>query len=93
MLQDTRLDSAASWHGGLSVIWWTEGARPKRQLAVEWVEHAIPPSPGVGARRRGYGRTLIEEALPYSLGAETRFVLDNDTLFCRISLPLTTNDT
>jgi len=79
--------------GRLSVSWWTEGVRPKQHLLVEWVEHAIPPPPGIGVRRRGYGRTLIEEALPYSLGAETRFVLGDDTLFCRISLPLTTNDT
>jgi len=58
---------------------------------LEWVEHAIARPPAAGAERRGYGRTLIEEALPYSLGAETRFELGVDTLYCRISLPLTTN--
>ncbi len=44
-----------------------------------------------GAVRHGYGRKLIEEALPYSLGAEARFELGADTLRCQIRLPLTTS--
>ena len=37
-------------------------------------------------------RTLIEQALPYSLSAETSFELGGDTLRCVISLPLATHD-
>jgi PAS domain S-box-containing protein len=79
--------------GQLSVTWRNEGLRPARRLVVEWVENAISPRAANGARRRGYGRTLIEEALPFSLGAETTFDLKDDTLHCRISLPLTTDET
>jgi two-component sensor histidine kinase len=80
----------ASAVGRLSVTWRNE-VLPKRQLVLEWVEHGVARPSDVSAQRRGYGRALIEEALPYSLGAETRFELADDTLRCRISLPLTIN--
>jgi two-component sensor histidine kinase len=79
--------------GSLSVTWSSEDLPPERRLVIEWVEHAIEAAPHVDLRRRGYGRTLIEEALPYSIGAETRFELQADQLHCRISLPLTTSGT
>ena len=36
----------------------------------------------------GYGRHLIERALPYALGAETTFELEPGGLRCTIDLPL-----
>lgn len=83
----------ANGTGRLSVTWRNEETPAKRQLVLEWVENVIARPPGAGSHRRGYGRTLIEEALPYSLGAETRFALGPDTLHCRIGLPLTSNST
>lgn len=42
----------------------------------------------VGApARRGYGRELIERALPYQLGAETTYELGDDGLRCTIEVP------
>jgi two-component sensor histidine kinase len=38
--------------------------------------------------RRGYGRELIERALPYALGARTAYELSRDGVRCTIDLPL-----
>jgi PAS domain S-box-containing protein len=82
----------ASPTGRLSVNWWTEGIPPDRRLVIEWTEVGIIPSPAsADPIRSGFGRTLIEEALPYSLAAETKFELGSDTLRCAISLPLPRN--
>ena len=84
MLHDFRLDSPASRHS-TGVVYFSSA-----RLGLELQGHGgavFWPAAGVSAG------TLIDEVLPYSLGAETRFVLGEDTLFCRISLPLTTNNT
>ena len=39
-------------------------------------------------RRRGYGRELIERALPYQLKAETRYELTPKGVRCTITLPV-----
>jgi hypothetical protein len=36
----------------------------------------------------GQGRELIEQALPYQLGAKTSFVLGSDGVHCTISVPV-----
>jgi two-component sensor histidine kinase len=46
---------------------------------------AMPP--GV-ARRAGYGRELIERALPYQLGAETELQFEPDGVRCSITVTL-----
>ena len=83
----------ASESGRLSVTWRIEGMPPDQQLVLEWIECGIAsPAPAADPKRNGYGRTLIEEALPYSLSAETTFELGADNLRCRIRLPLTPHD-
>ena len=83
----------ASETGRLSVTWRIEGMPPNQQLVLEWIERRTPSAaPAADTTRKGYGRTLIEEALPYSLAAETTFELNADGLRCRISLPLTQRD-
>jgi two-component system CheB/CheR fusion protein len=37
---------------------------------------------------KGFGRQLIEEALPYTHGARTRFELARSGVRCTIDLPL-----
>ena len=81
----------ASKAGRLSVTWRFEGARQEGNVVLEWIEDGIASQPG--ARRSehgGYGRTLIEQALPYSLSAETKFELGANVLRCAISLPPST---
>jgi len=78
--------------GRISLIWRVEGLGPNGRLVVEWIERGILLSAlPADQRRKGYGRTLIEEALPYSLSAETKFELGEDALLCRIALPLATS--
>ena len=83
----------ASSTGRLSVTWRVDGVPPNQSLALEWTECGIAHSPRPADRaRRGYGRTLIEEALPYSLSAETKFELGAEGLRCLIRLPLTVTE-
>ena len=82
----------ASETGHLSVTWRIEGTPPDRRLVLGWIERGIASPHAADMKRSGYGRTLIEEALPYSLSAETKFELDANTLRCLISLPLATKD-
>jgi PAS domain S-box-containing protein len=60
-------------------------------LVIEWREKFSPRKPDMG-RPRGFGRQLIEEAIPYQLGASTRFILEDAGLHCVLSLPLDPQD-
>ena len=58
-------------------------------LALEWVEEGVDRAPKEeSAARKGYGRELIERALPYALNATTSFELTHDGVRCTIDLPL-----
>jgi PAS domain S-box-containing protein len=84
----------AAEDGRLSVTWATEHTADGRAwLALEWRESGIEQRlDQADPRRCGYGRTLIERALPYSLSAETTFELRDDTFHCAIRLPLEGDD-
>ncbi|CAO4186283.1 sensor histidine kinase [Methylorubrum extorquens] len=72
--------------GRLWVSWenyTTEAGKPR--LALVWLEEGISPAP---ERRNGYGRKLIEQALPYALRARTSYELSDAELRCTIDLPL-----
>jgi two-component system CheB/CheR fusion protein len=78
----------ASPDGHVSVTWRIEGTQPGRSLVVEWVENGIVRKPRSGGpESTGYGRTLIEQALPYSFSADTTFELDADAMRCVIRVP------
>ena len=90
------LSTNAARHGALSdpqgriVIHWFR--RDDREgdaghLVIEWREKFSTRTPDP-ARPRGFGRQLIEEAIPYQLGASTRFILEETGLHCVLSLPL-----
>jgi two-component sensor histidine kinase len=56
-------------------------------LDISWREEGVAilaPAPF----RKGFGRGFIEEALPYQLGASTRFDLAPGQLSCTLSIPL-----
>lgn len=74
--------------GRLSVTWETWLAASGRpRLALMWRESGVAMPPAAPARR-GHGRELIEEALRFSLRAETQLVFGSDGVWCRIELPL-----
>jgi PAS domain S-box-containing protein len=70
----------------LSLRWRREeqpGQAP--QLLLEWRESGFAvPAP----QRSGYGRELIERALPYQLGAQTRLEYGVDGVTCVIRVPI-----
>jgi PAS domain S-box-containing protein len=77
--------------GRLVVRWRVEhGADAEAQLQVVWQESgvAVPLGPEGQPLRKGYGRELIERALPYQLGARTTYALTPEGVRCTITLPL-----
>jgi PAS domain S-box-containing protein len=74
----------ATENGELLVSWVcpSEGER-----YLEWLETGVAGLEAMD-ERRGYGRELIEVALPYALGAQTRLDFDESgTVRCAITLP------
>jgi two-component sensor histidine kinase len=60
----------------------------EQRLRVEWRETG---SPGfIVSTRKGYGRELIERALPHQLAAETHYELGPDGVRCTITAPVST---
>jgi two-component sensor histidine kinase len=86
---NARKYGALSTSGGrLDVSW----RRELNKVILEWVERGIPTGHAQArdAATQGYGRKLIEQALPYALDAKTKYVLDSDGLYCSVELPMTT---
>lgn len=76
-----------SEHGRLTVTW--QADRDRGRLLVEWIEEGISRRrEGQDPDRSGYGRELIERAMPYALNAKTRYELGETRLLCAIELPL-----
>ena len=76
--------------GSLHVTWNVlNGPHPERRLILKWVEHGVAPTTSTASPvRRGYGRELIERALPYQLNAKTTFELSDEGVRCAIDVPL-----
>jgi PAS domain S-box-containing protein len=77
--------------GRLAVRWRVrEAPSEPARLVVDWRETGVPniPGPDDPARGSGYGRQLIERALPYQLGAKTDYRFEPDGVHCVIELPL-----
>ncbi|TFL18576.1 PAS domain-containing protein [Jannaschia formosa] len=77
--------------GRLSIDWHLLEHDGEPRLRVEWRETGVPvPPPGDPARGSGYGRELIERALPYQLDAQTEYDLGPDGLRCVVLVPVST---
>lgn len=73
--------------GRLDIAWAvSDGRRPV--VTIDWCESGVVPTDGTSTRGSGFGRQLIERALPYDLGAKTLFELTPEGVHCRIELPL-----
>jgi len=73
--------------GRLAVVWTLHGADYRPQVVIYWAESGVC-LPETASQNRGFGRQLIERALPYDLGAKTKMDFMPDGLHCRIELPL-----
>lgn len=75
--------------GGRLTIDWS--VRPEQggmsHLDLTWQEEGVPVV-GLVPLREGYGRELIEQALPYRLGATTTLEFRGGGIRCSISVPL-----
>ena len=75
--------------GRLRVAWRNERDADGERLVLEWIEEGTPSSHADASRttHRGYGRELIERALPYALKAKTSYELSDGGVRCRIDMP------
>lgn len=76
--------------GRLSVTWAERHDAGERRLVLEWVETGsehILVQDRSSETGRGYGRELIEQALPHTLGARTSYMLTATGVSCTIDLP------
>jgi two-component sensor histidine kinase len=68
----------------------------EQRLRVDWretgvsvaVPDGVPVSPEAPPRRQGYGRELIERALPYQLKAQTTYQLTPEGVRCTLVVPV-----
>ena len=74
--------------GHLDVSWVVNISGEERRLVVDWRESGVSGMPDAAAPARGggYGRELIERALPYQLGARTWYQFNDDGVHCIIDL-------
>ena len=75
--------------GTLQVRWEVSGSSEKsRVVRINWIEHSAESLINATSARRGFGRLLLEQALPHQLGAKTTFELRQEGCNCLIELPL-----
>ncbi|MHC9420051.1 HWE histidine kinase domain-containing protein [Sphingomonas citri] len=77
--------------GRLMVTWRLEPAGPglRPWLHIDWRERGVDmPAAGGATSGGGQGRELIEQALPYQLGAHAALTLEPDGAHCTIALPV-----
>jgi PAS domain S-box-containing protein len=71
----------------LCVRWTVSSDSGAHALCLEWIETGVP-MPRDPPTRRGFGRELLEEALSFTLGAQTQLTFAADGVRFRIELPL-----
>jgi PAS domain S-box-containing protein len=76
--------------GQLSVRWKVNSDLAGPRLHLVWHETGVRVSRQQDALGTGYGRELIERALPYQLQAETFYEIRDDGVCCTIDMPIST---
>lgn len=80
----------AAQTGQISVTWRMEAVVTEPQtnrVIIEWLESGVPLT-DMNPARRGFGRELIEQGLPYELGARTAMKFRPGGLCCTIDFEL-----
>jgi two-component system CheB/CheR fusion protein len=78
----------ANHSGQLSISWSLDRPNGRELLVICWVESGVEMDGVAQQDRRGFGRKLIEQALPYDLGAETNFRFGEDGIRCELRIPI-----
>lgn len=73
--------------GSLGVEWTVEEAGGRRKLVIVWNETGLQRRERASASS-GFGRDLIERAVPFNTGGCTEIVIGKNAMRCRIELPL-----
>jgi two-component sensor histidine kinase len=68
--------------GRLAISWSIEN---EDHIRLKWREFGVTMP--ANRSKRGYGSQLIEDALPYQLGAQTRFDFKDDGVSCELLIP------
>ncbi len=85
----TKHGALSSKDGRLQVTWHVAVDADELRLHVEWRETGVAlEDRGVRQANGGYGRELIERALPYQLDARTTFRFCSDGIHCTIDVPV-----
>jgi two-component system CheB/CheR fusion protein len=81
--------------GSLKVEWTVVDREGEQRLILDWRERGVTdmPNDGAAARGGGYGRELIERALPYQMGAKTSYAFLPDGVHCSIDVGIPADDT
>jgi PAS domain S-box-containing protein len=77
--------------GRLTVRWTIDNDQSNSRAIIVWRESGVA-FPEAEPKRKGYGRELIERALPYQLGAKTTLQFGRDGVYCEIAVPVTTEE-
>ncbi|HEX8447232.1 MAG TPA: CheR family methyltransferase [Sphingomonas sp.] len=83
----TKYGALSARTGHLDVIWSVQPGSSGSRLLLEWQESGVPVVPTEPARS-GFGRELIEHALPYQLGATTALEFAPGGVRCSINIPI-----
>lgn len=78
--------------GRLAVGWSVDRAEPQAVANIEWVESGVALDVDSANGKRGFGRDLIERAVPYDLGAQTVFEFRPEGLRCELRVPVGSGD-
>jgi PAS domain S-box-containing protein len=78
--------------GHLDISWTHSMLAGRPSVRVMWKESGVPdmPEDGDAPKGGGFGRELIERALPYQLGARTSYMFEEDGVRCTIEIPVAT---
>ncbi len=74
--------------GRLSITWQRTRSNGSEDVEIEWRETIPGANLSSGGPKAGYGRMLIERALPYALAAKTSYDVLPEGVRCCISVPL-----
>lgn len=79
---------ALGQEGGRLMVSWSVEDASDPHVYLRWQEEGVCLRTDRQEVRSGFGRQLFEKALPYDLGAETRFELAAEGVRCWIRIPL-----
>lgn len=76
--------------GEISICWEIQGAPPF--LTLDWRETGLTLRKPASVPRKGFGRELIERAIPHQLGGSSYYNLEDGKLDCCVIIPLQHED-